>query len=176
LEFENVVCTLEAEGEARNLDGAIIFFPCTSNSTVEAALAKGNSSSQKLRMRKLEEMNYLACFVISHVSGERIMKAQGTDGVSRGQMKEGVSAGLSMMSFMPFHQIVLDCSPSIREWIISWLGKGAKFLEPKDWFEQGHDALGGMNDAKGFWRLNYKAGQMVWMPPPGAANVVLEEL
>jgi hypothetical protein len=177
-EFENVVCTLEAEGEAGNLDGAIIFL-CTDNSTVEAALAKGNSSSRKLfglvlRLRKLE-MKYAARFVVSHVSGER-MKAQGTDGVSRGQMKEGVSAGLSMMSFVPFHLSALDRSPPIREWITSWLGEGAEFLEPKDWFERGHDTLGGSYDAKGFWRSKFKTGKMVWMPPPAAADVALEEL
>jgi hypothetical protein len=104
------------------------------------------------------------------------MKAQGTDGVSRGQMKEGVSAGLSMMSFIPFHLSALDRSPPIREWITSWLGEGAEFLEPKDWFERGHDTLGGSYDAKGFWRSKFKTGKMVWMPPPAAADVALEEL
>ncbi len=60
------------------------------------------------------------------------MKAQGTDGASRGQMKEGVSAGLNMMSFIPFHQSALERYPPIKEWIRSWLGAEAQFLEPKD--------------------------------------------
>jgi hypothetical protein len=129
----------EAEGEAGNLDGAIRFL-CTNNSTVEAALAKGILSIRKLfdlvlPVRKLE-MQYSAQIVVSHVSGER-MKSQGTDGVSRQQMKEGVSAGLNMMLFILFHQSAVERSPPIKEWLISWLGKGAQFLEPKDWFERG---------------------------------------
>jgi hypothetical protein len=103
------------------------------------------------------EMQYSAQIVVSHVPSEQ-MKAQGTDGMSRGQMKEGVSAGLDMMPFIPFHKSALERSPSMREWITLWLGEGALFLEPKD-------ALGGKKDAQGFWRSNFKAGRMVWMLP-----------
>jgi hypothetical protein len=49
----------------------------------------------------------MACsaqIIVSHISGEQ-MKAQGMDGVSRGQMKEGVTGLLDMMSFIPFHQM-----------------------------------------------------------------------
>jgi hypothetical protein len=177
-EFENVVCALEAEARTGALDDAIIFM-CTDNSTVEAALAKGNSSSRKLyelvlRVRLLE-MRHRCKIIVSHVSGER-MKAQGTDGVSRGQMKEGVTAGLDMMSFIPFHQSAIQRSPQVRDWIGSWLGPEAEFLEPKDWFERGHDVSGGSYDSKGFWRSTFKPGKLVWAPPPGAANVALEEL
>jgi hypothetical protein len=43
-----------------------------------------------------------AKIIISHVSGEQ-MKSQGTDGVSRGQLKEGVLTGDEMLLFIPFH-------------------------------------------------------------------------
>ncbi len=104
-EFENVVETLEKEAEGGLLKGAVIFL-CTDNSTVEAALYKGNSSSRKLfdlvlRVRVLE-MRESIRNLVTHVSGER-MKAQGTDGVLRGQLKEGVSTGQSRLSFIPFH-------------------------------------------------------------------------
>jgi hypothetical protein len=46
-EFENVVEALKEEGRQGNLQDALIFL-CTDNSTVEAALVKGNSSSKKL--------------------------------------------------------------------------------------------------------------------------------
>jgi polyhydroxyalkanoate synthesis regulator phasin len=46
-EFENVVETLEEEAKEGHLRGAVIHL-CTDNSTVEAALYKGNSSSWKL--------------------------------------------------------------------------------------------------------------------------------
>jgi hypothetical protein len=143
---------LEAEAAVGALQGAIIFM-CTDNSTVEAALAKGNSSSQKLfdlvlRIRCLE-MDCSARVIVLHVLGE-LMKAQGTDGVSRGQMKEGVSAGLDMMSFIPFHQTAIQRSPGVKDWISSWLGSEAEFLTPQDWFKRGHDMSGGSNDLKGF--------------------------
>jgi hypothetical protein len=78
---------------------------CTDNLTVEAALAKGNSSSHKLyelvlRVQLLE-MRHNCRIIVSHVLGKQ-MKAQGTDGVSRGQTKEGVTARLDMMSFISF--------------------------------------------------------------------------
>ena len=177
-EFENVVCALEEEAQKGNLDDAIIFM-CTDNSTVEAGLAKGNSSSRKLfelvlRVRILE-MKHRVAIVVTHVSGNR-MKAQGTDGVSRGHLKEGVSAGEDMMSFIPLHLTALQRSPAMKDWLNSWLGSHAEFLEPEDWFERGHDISGGETDAKGFWRPRILPGTFVWSPPPAAAAVALEEL
>ena len=46
-ELENVVTTIEEEAESGALNEAALFF-FTDNSTVEAALFKGNSSSRKL--------------------------------------------------------------------------------------------------------------------------------
>ena len=46
-EFENLVESLEADGEAGLLDGASLFLT-TDNSTVEGCLYKGNSTSEKL--------------------------------------------------------------------------------------------------------------------------------
>jgi hypothetical protein len=56
-EFENIVETLEAEEKDANMQGALVFV-FTDNSTVEAAVYKGNSTSQKffklvLRLKKL---------------------------------------------------------------------------------------------------------------------------
>jgi hypothetical protein len=72
-EFENVVLSLEEEAEQGRLKDSLMSF-FTDNSTVEAALYKGNSSSEKLfelvlRFRKLEMVTG-ARFVISHVSGK----------------------------------------------------------------------------------------------------------
>jgi hypothetical protein len=121
------------------------------------------------------EMACSACIIMPHVSGGQ-MKAQGTDGVSRGQMKEGVMPGLNMMSFIPFHETATQRSPGVRDWIVSWLGSAAEFLAPQDWFEQGHDVSGGSNDLKGFWHSTFSQGKLLWMPPPAAADVALEEL
>ena len=46
-EFENVVLALEDEASRGHMRGAAIYM-CTDNSTVKAALYKGNSSSKKL--------------------------------------------------------------------------------------------------------------------------------
>ena len=177
-EFENVVCALEEEGSQGNLEDAIVFL-CTDNSTVEAALAKGNSSSRKLfelvlRVRLLQ-MKYKCSIIVTHVAGKR-MVAQGTDGVSRGHLKEGVSTGEDMLSFIPLHLSALQRSETMKEWIQSWLGTHSEFLKPADWFERGHDILGGSKDEKGFWRPKIIAGTFVWSPPPAAADVALEEL
>jgi hypothetical protein len=48
------------------------------------------------------EMQEGSSILVSHVPGEH-MKAQGTDGVSRGQLKEGMSAGRDMLSYVPLH-------------------------------------------------------------------------
>jgi hypothetical protein len=177
-EFENVVDTLRDEAIAGNLKDSLIIL-CTDNSTVESSLVKGNSSSEKLFNLTLEvrllEMREGAKIVVSHVSGER-MKAQGTDGVSRGQLKEGVSTGQSMLSFVPFHLSAIQRSESVEAWLRSWLGESMEVLSPEGWFERGHDHLGGDVDAKGFWRHTIKPGTFVWSPAPAAASVAIEEL
>ena len=68
------------------LKGAVIFL-CTDNSTVEAALYKGNLSSKKLfdlvlRVQVLE-MHESVQILDNHVFGKQT-KAIGTDGTSRG--------------------------------------------------------------------------------------------
>jgi hypothetical protein len=177
-EFENVVEALKEEAREGHLRNSLIFL-CTDNSTTEAALVKGNSSSEKLFKLALEvrvlAMREGAKVIVSHVSGER-MKAQGTDGVSRGQLKEGVSVGMDMLSFIPFHLSAIERSPAVEPWIRSWLGQEAELLSPEGWFERGHDILGGSMDAKRFWRHGIKPGTFIWSPPPAAASVAIEEL
>jgi hypothetical protein len=178
-EFENIVEALEAEEKDANMTGALIFI-FTDNATVEAAVYKGNSSSPKLfelviRLKKLEVRTGANLNVI-HASGKRMM-AQGTDGVSRGQMKEGVTAGEAMLSFVPIAISALNRFPSVKEWISSWAGgESVEYLSPEDWFERGHDLLGGEYDQKGFWRHRVVPGTFVWAPPPAAAEVALEQL
>jgi hypothetical protein len=143
---------LREEGEAGNLWDALIFF-CTDNSTVELGIVKGNSWSEKLFELSLEvrviEMKYRCNVLVSHVLGKR-MEGQGTDGVSRGQLKEGVTAGKEMLSFIPFHFGAIQRSPAVEPWIRSWLGPSAEVLTPTGWFERGHDILGGETDPKAF--------------------------
>jgi hypothetical protein len=177
-EFENIVATVEEEATQGDLKGAHLFL-FTDNSTVESALYRGNSTSKKLfhlvvRLRKVE-MDQGATVTVCHVAGKRMIR-QGTDGVSRGQLKEGVTIGESMLSFVPFHLTSFERHPPLKDWISGWFGSDAEFLEPKDWFERGHGMHGGDWDPRGFWRPLTKPGKFVWCPPPGAAEVAMEEL
>jgi hypothetical protein len=86
------------------------------------------------------------------------MMAQGTDGVSRGHLKEEVSTGEDMMGFIPLNLTAFQCSETLKDWIQSWLGNQAKFLSPVDWFERGHNIAGGSKDSKGFWQASSSCG------------------
>jgi hypothetical protein len=113
--------------------------------------------------------------IVSHTLGER-MKAQGTNGVSQGQLKEGVLTGADMLSFIPFQQSSIQRSTAVESWIQSWLGEEAVLLMPEGWFEHGHGLLGGKPESKGFWRHQFKNRKFIWDPPPGAASVATKEL
>jgi hypothetical protein len=146
---------------------------------VEAALYKGNSSSKKLfelvlRVRTLE-MHESVRIIVSHVSGLR-MQAEGTDGTSRGQFREGVNVGENMLDFLPWNEAARERTPLLEPWLRSWMGDGLEFLDPVGWFTRGHDQSGGAYDDKGFWRHKITPGTFVWTPPPAAAIVALEEL
>jgi hypothetical protein len=62
------------------------------------------------------------------VSGKRMI-LQGSDGVSRGQMGEGVTAGLEMLSFIPLDKSALVCSETVlKDWIKGWAGPATGYL------------------------------------------------
>jgi hypothetical protein len=73
--------------------------------------------------------------LVIHVAGER-MKAQGTDGVSQGQLTEGVMNGESMLSFLPIHKTALERHPRLKCWVIDTMGPGLTFLKTDGWFEK----------------------------------------
>jgi hypothetical protein len=177
-EFENLVMTLEAEEENGNLDGAALVI-CTNNSTAEAAANKATSTSPKLyRLAvwlKALQFRCGAQFIILHVAGER-MKDQGTDGVSRGHLKEGVAAGREMIEFVPFHRSALDVSSRLKAWVMSWAPRNSEFLDPSGWFERGHDHDSGQRDESGHWRPSIRQGTFVWTPLPGAARIAIKQL
>jgi hypothetical protein len=159
----------------------MVFF-CTDNLTVENALYNGRSKTSKslhelvVRMKVLEAKYNFQLLVI-HVSGKR-MKAQGTDGISRGQLTKGVMNGESMLSFLPMHEMVLERHPSLKDWIIDTMGSGLTFLKTDRWFERGHNnhMEGGKIGWDGHWRPAICPMKHVWTPPPAARQVALEEL
>eukprot|EP00978_Attheya_sp_CCMP212_P043795 scaffold291974_cov51-Attheya_sp.AAC.1 len=99
------------------------------------------------------------------------MKAQGTDGTSRGHHKERVSLGHNMLSYIPFDETALKRSQSLKSWIQSWVGSKAEFLEPKDWFEKDHDIKGDDLNDHGMNVPNIVRGTFIWCPPPAASDL-----
>jgi hypothetical protein len=179
-EFANVIEALEEEGASGKLSECMVFF-CTDNSTVESALYKGTSSSPKLldlviRYHQLQS-KYGIIILTSHVSGKRMI-AQGTDGLSRGLLNEGVMAGESFFTFVPFNLSASLRSSSLVPWIRSWAGEDVIHLQPEDWFERAHDISGWKMGAgqDTFKRPRIHRGCYLWTPPPAAADVALEQL
>jgi len=76
-------------------------------------------------------------FHLVHVAGSRMI-AQGTDGISRGCLSEGVMSGATMLSFVPLHLSALDRHPDMLPWIRSWSGQPKLCpLTPEDWYLRG---------------------------------------
>ena len=182
-EFRNLVETLERMGDKGDLEGRELFI-FTDNMVSEAIAAKGSSKSNKLlyelvvHVYKLK-MRYKCRIQFIHIAGSRMI-AQGSDGLSRGDMYEGVMRGESMLSHVPLHQNAADRSPALLNWIVSWaskFGNEVENLSPTGWFERSHDIDGSGSNSDGIWLPRYRSGTMVWAPPPGVARQeVIEEL
>ena len=133
-ELKNLVETLLEMTKDGDLDGVEIFL-FTDNSTLEAAFFKGSSKSRKWFELILE------LWVLKMNSGARVhfvyyscdwMIAQGSDGLSRGQLSEGVRRGLGMRSFIPLHQSATQRSKILMSWVESWARKEVAWLELMD--------------------------------------------
>ena len=179
-EMRNLVETLEAMASEGELAGYELFL-FTDNSTAESAFFKGSSSSKDLfelvlRLQKLE-MNQSCRIYVSHVAGTRMI-AQGSDGLSRGNLSEGVMRGMSMRDFIPIHKTAMERSPELREWLGGWTNNEGILLEPEGWFTTGHEIQ------EGEWECNVeglkfprvKPGTFIWAPPPVAGGIAVEEL
>eukprot|EP00980_Cylindrotheca_fusiformis_P012245 scaffold2984_cov80-Cylindrotheca_fusiformis.AAC.3 len=184
-EFRNLLDSLNREGkEGRLVDAFVLLM--TDNQPVEEALYKGTSASRDLLGMVQEfhalEMKFGFSALVCHCAGTRMI-AQGTDGLSRGGLNEGVMGGKPMKSFVPLHLSAFERTPHLEPWVKSWVGKNAVFLKPDDWYLRGHDIVGGHHvpadpsaGTTSFWKPIIEPAVLIWSPPPAAANVALEEL
>lgn len=181
-ELCNLVESLERLAASEGIAGFEIFL-FTDNSTAEAAFYNGTSSSRKLfqlvvRLRRLEILHGCKLHFI-HVAGTRMI-AQGTDGVSRGDCSEGVMGGDTMLQHVPLHLTCLQRSPALQAWLeriaVPGRGERVEFLSSADWFQRGHDILGGAKNSDGIWIPHYQSGTYIWTPPPAGAWVAVEQL
>jgi hypothetical protein len=147
-------------------------FLITDNSAFKGAYYKGLSHSRELldivfRIHKAERDGGFVLHVI-HISGKR-MKASGVNGLSRGDMTEGMMAGCDPLSFIPFDRGADERSGGqVSSWVRSWwqTKKGTNF---------GGFTLKTITKDTMF-KLQDLQGARLWMMPPAAMEVVMELL
>lgn len=179
-ESKNLVDTVEEEVYAGRLNQAELWL-FTDNSTAASCFVKGSSTLELLhelilRLRELEMRADLKLFLV-HVAGTRMI-AQGTDGLSRGMMCEGVMAGKDMLDYVDLARSAFDRRPEIADFIRKWVGiKSLKPLAAEEWYTLGHGVVGGYRDRHDIWIPSHAPnGQVYWWdPPPVVADVALEE-
>jgi hypothetical protein len=180
-ELRNLVdSVLEEAGAGRLRDCK--FFLFMDNSTTEGCFYCGNSKSRNmhalvLALRTLE-MSFDMIVHVVHISGKRMI-AQGTDGCSRGSLKEGVMAGTDMLMFVDLARGGLDHHAPLLEWVRSWMGcPWLNLLTPEGWVEEGHGITGGELDGQGIWIPMHcrKDQTFLWALPPAVADMAIEEL
>lgn len=72
---------------------------------------------------------------VFHIAGSRMI-SQGTDGLSRGDLTDGIMAGKLMLSFMSLHLTALDHQPSLLTRLRDWLQlPNLTPLSPDEWFD-----------------------------------------
>ena len=178
-ELRNLVETMQVMATNDELSG-VEHFVFTDNSTAESVFAKGSSSSRALfelilQVRELEMTAGCKVHMV-HVAGTRMIK-QGSDGLSRGNLTEGVMQGSSMKDFIPINKSALDRSPRLQAWLESWI-QGGSFLTPEQWFTLGHEIREEEveHNSEGMSLPVTRPGTFIWSPPPAAARAALEEL
>ena len=170
-EAENITDRLERlvrEGSLQNHEVFLI----TDNSAFEGAYYKGHSPSRELsdivfRVHKAQRDGGFVLHVI-HISGKR-MKASGVDGLSRGDLTEGMMAGRDPLSFIPFNQGADERSGGrVSRWMRSWwksrkgvdfCGMPLKTITKDNMFE-----------------LKDLQAARLWTLPPAAMEVAMELL
>lgn len=93
----------------------------TDNRRVEAAFYNGTFTSRKLfelivRLQGLQMHGDMALHFI-HVVGKQMMD-QGTDGLSRGSLCEGIMQGKDPLRYIPLNKSVMERQPHpLRAWV-----------------------------------------------------------
>jgi len=128
-----------------------------------------------LRLRQIE-MTGLVRLHMVHVPGTRMI-TQGTDGLSRGDLTEGVMTGQSILEFIPLNKSALERQPSVAQRVMSWVpDTKLYFLQPEDWYDVGHGYQGGHIDMYGMWNpATVEHTWFVWAQPPALADAALDE-
>ncbi len=103
---------------------------------------------------------------------------QGTDGLLRGLMTDGMFSSDPMKLHIPLHLSALDRCPSLLPWFQSWCPDlHISSLTPEGWFTVGHGTNGFTLNTDGIPVPEASAANwFLWAPPPAAGHYVMEEL
>ena len=106
------------------------------------------------------------------------MICQGTDGLSRGLLTDGVFAADPMKLHLPLHLEAHERHPSVVQWIQSWCPDADIVpLAPAEWYTTGHGLAGYTPGPAGtVFPTLHSATWFLWSPAPAAARAALEEL
>jgi hypothetical protein len=163
-EFHNLLDAIKDMGVSIGLEGAVVYL-FTDNSTSEGVYYKGTSTSAEL-FELMMELRLLALRIgftvhIIHIAGTRMI-AQGTDGLSRGELQLGALLDEGEQ-VVPLHLSPTErIGPGLLDWVHDWTQSDASEIplaRPLDWIHNAHKP--------GFW---------IWALPPAAALYALEEL
>ena len=84
--------------------------------------------------------------MLDKTSSRGRMIEQGTDGLSRGDLLEGVMKGQSMLDFIPLNESAIERHFPLKTRIESWscghFHNKTEFLSHEDWVWRGHDIDG----------------------------------
>lgn len=179
-ESNNLVTKVEALARAGKLDGRELFI-FTDNTTFEGTFYKGHSKTSKditdliLRLRVVERETGAVIHVI-HIAGTR-MKMAGVDGLSRGDILEGIMAGRNPWSTIPLNEDANERTEGrVEKWIRSWWADESG----KAWCRFGDDSVqyesSSLNklEPDDWFNLKEIKGHRLWMPPPAAMSTVME--
>jgi hypothetical protein len=118
-------------------------FLFTDNFVTEMAWHKRTARSRLLhglvqRLRKLEMDGDLFIQVV-WVVGTRMME-QGTDGLSRGDLFNGILAGKRFLDFVPLDKGTLERSSGLTAWLMEMFPRkgGCNVLDKEGWSETGY--------------------------------------
>jgi hypothetical protein len=147
-------------------------FLTTNNSAFKGAYYKGHSHSRELsdivfRVHKAERDGSFVLHII-HISGKR-MKALGMDGLSRGDLTEGMMAGCDSLLVVPFNKGADKRSGGqVLAWVHSW-------WEIKIGSDFGGFCFKAITKDNMFELRDLQEGRL-WMMPPAKMEIMMELL
>ncbi len=114
---------------------------------------------------------------VTHVASTGII-AQGTDGLSWGDLNDNILQGISLEDFISLHLSAWQWSPLVLHWLQSWFPQATITpLSVDDWYEWGHGIKGGVCTSWSMWHpMETTDAWCLWDPPPAAGSTALDEL